>query len=127
MENALALGADEGRDKLRKATGRSKYPAIRGYPNVGTHMVKNHETLSEQNRVTWGTPGTETSKYREEEKSEGSFEEVQAKKSTRRMPWHWEPTKDATSCEKPRGGANSRYIRGCPNGETSHAHRENVW
>ena len=69
MGDALALGADEGRDKLRKATGRSKYPAIRGYPNVGTHMVKNHVTLSEQNRVTWGTPGTETSKYREEEKS----------------------------------------------------------
>ena len=26
MENALALGADEGRDKLRKAAVRSKYP-----------------------------------------------------------------------------------------------------
>ena len=24
----------------------------------------------------------------------------QAKKSTRRMPWHWEPKKDVTSCEK---------------------------
>jgi len=22
------------------------------------------------------------------------------------MPWHWEPKKDATSCEKPRGAAN---------------------
>ena len=37
MVDALALGADEGRDKLRKATGRSKYSEIRRYPNVGTH------------------------------------------------------------------------------------------
>ena len=27
---------------------------------------------------------------------------VQAKKSIWRMPWHWEPTKDVTSCDKPR-------------------------
>ena len=32
--------------------------------------------------------------------------EVQARKSTRRMPWHRKPTKDATSCEKLRGAAN---------------------
>ena len=31
---------------------------------------------------------------------------VQARKSARRMPWHWKPKKDATSCEKPRGAAN---------------------
>ena len=30
----------------------------------------------------------------------------QAKKSARRMPWHWEPMKDATSCDKPWGAAN---------------------
>ena len=30
----------------------------------------------------------------------------QAKKSTRRMPWHWEPMKDVISCEKLRLGAN---------------------
>ena len=34
------------------------------------------------------------------------------------MPWHQEPKKDVTSCEKPRGAANKRYIRGYPNGET---------
>ncbi len=34
--DALVYGAEEGRDKLRKATGRSKYPAIRRYPNEGT-------------------------------------------------------------------------------------------
>ena len=27
-------------------------------------------------------------------------------KSVRGMPWNWEPKKDATSCEKPRGAAN---------------------
>ena len=34
---------------------------------------------------------------------------VQAKKSIWRMPWHWEPTKDVTSCEKLRGAANKHY------------------
>ena len=34
------------------------------------------------------------------------FKEVQADKSTRGMPWHWEPMKDVTSCDKLRGGAN---------------------
>ena len=34
--------------------------------------------------------------------------EGQVKKSTGRMPWHWEPMKDVTSCEKLRGGANIR-------------------
>ena len=29
-----------------------------------------------------------------------------ARKSTGRMPWHWEPMKDVISCEKLRGGAN---------------------
>ena len=31
--NALALGAEEGRSKLRKATGSRKQALIRGYPN----------------------------------------------------------------------------------------------
>ena len=37
MKDALALGGDEGRDKLRKAAGRSKYPLIRRFPNGATH------------------------------------------------------------------------------------------
>ena len=36
--DALALGADEGRDKLRKAKVRSTYPLTLRYPNGGTHM-----------------------------------------------------------------------------------------
>ena len=44
--------------------------------------------------------------------------EVQANKSTRRMPWHQEPKKDVTSCDKLRGAANKRYIRRFLNVET---------
>ncbi len=32
----------------------------------------------------------------------------QVKKGIRRMPWHWEPKKDVTSCDKLRAGANIR-------------------
>ena len=45
--NALASGAEEGRDKLRKAAGSCKWASIRRYPNVETLMVKNHETYTE--------------------------------------------------------------------------------
>ena len=34
--DALVLRADEGRDKLRKALVRSKYPMIQRYPNGET-------------------------------------------------------------------------------------------
>ena len=33
------------------------------------------------------------------------------------MPWHWEPKKDVTSCDKLRGAAN-KLIRRFPNEET---------
>ena len=45
--DAWALRADEGRDKLRKATGRSKYPLSRGCPNGGTHLSKPQVLLSQ--------------------------------------------------------------------------------
>ena len=38
MVDALAIEADEGRDKLRYASGSSKYALIRRYPNGGTHL-----------------------------------------------------------------------------------------
>ena len=38
MVDALALRADERRDKLRKASGRSKYPEIRRYLNGETYL-----------------------------------------------------------------------------------------
>ena len=33
-------------------------------------------------------------------------QEGQVRKSIRRMPWHWEPKKDVTNCEKLRVGAH---------------------
>ena len=46
-EDALAPGADEGRDKLRKAAVRSKYPMSRRYPNGGTRLRKAQSLLHE--------------------------------------------------------------------------------
>jgi len=37
--DALASIGDEGRDKLRKVTGRCKLPLIRRYPNGETRHV----------------------------------------------------------------------------------------
>ena len=64
MKDALALGGDEGRDKLRKAAGRGKYSVIRGCPNGATRSRRRSHTAggSEQTR------GTETSHYPEEKK-----------------------------------------------------------
>ena len=39
MKDALALGGDEGRDKLRKAALRGKYSLRRRYPNGATHQL----------------------------------------------------------------------------------------
>ena len=58
-EDALALGAEERRDKLRKAAGRSKYPESRGYLNGGTHMERLHVSVTEQadaEQVAEGNP-----------------------------------------------------------------------
>ena len=38
MGNALALEAEEGRGKLRNASGSCKQALIRRYPNEGTHQ-----------------------------------------------------------------------------------------
>ena len=40
MVDALALRADERRDKLRKASGRSKYPLIRRFLNGETWLSR---------------------------------------------------------------------------------------
>ena len=36
----MVHGAEEGRDKLRKVTERSKYPVTRKYPNEGTQRIE---------------------------------------------------------------------------------------
>ena len=45
--NALALGAEEGRDKLRKAAGSCEQALNRRYPNEGTHMLGEHVRIHE--------------------------------------------------------------------------------
>ena len=52
----MALRADERRDKLRKVTGRSKYPLIREYLNGETHMSIPHVSIRQS--ITYGrAPG----------------------------------------------------------------------
>ena len=46
-------------------------------------------------------------------------ENVQAIKSIGRMPWHQEPMKDATNCEKPRGAVNKPRSVGVRMGKPS--------
>ena len=43
----MALRADEGRDKLRKATGSRKWALIRGYPNGETRQSNTLSTCTE--------------------------------------------------------------------------------
>ena len=62
MGDALALGDDEGRGKLRKAAGKCKQLLIRRCPNGGTCCVEDAAAVRPVTR------GTETSKYPEEEK-----------------------------------------------------------
>ena len=45
--DALALRAEERRDKLRKAAGSGKYTSIRRCLNGETHMRRPHVSLSE--------------------------------------------------------------------------------
>ena len=54
--DALALRADERRDKLRKAAGRSKYLMSRGYLNGETHMERLHVSIS-KSIAYGGEPG----------------------------------------------------------------------
>ena len=56
MVDALALRADERRDKLRKASGRSKYPMIRRSLNGETHLSK-PQVSSRQYITLGGEPG----------------------------------------------------------------------
>ena len=50
--DALALRAEERRDKLRKAVGRSKYLMIHGYLNGETHMDRLHVSIRQS--ITYG-------------------------------------------------------------------------
>ena len=50
--DALALRAEERRDKLRKAAGRSKYPLIRRCLNGETRMSIPHASIRQS--ITYG-------------------------------------------------------------------------
>ena len=53
----VALGGEEGRDKLRKAAVRGKCPVTRGCPNGGTRRERSRH----RSRAPERTRGTETS------------------------------------------------------------------
>ena len=53
----VALGGDEGRDKLRKAAVRGKCPVTRGCPNGETRQERSWH----RDQVAGRTRGTETS------------------------------------------------------------------
>ena len=67
-EDALAPTADEGRSDLRKAMGSRKQAKIHGSPNGETRRGEPPSPYAEHIGIQEGTPGTETSKYREEKK-----------------------------------------------------------
>ena len=66
--DALAPSAEEGRGKLRKATGSRKQAMNRRSPNGGTRRTEGPSRWDEHIVPREGTRGTETSKYPEEEK-----------------------------------------------------------
>ena len=74
-----------------------------GNYNFATRVVKRKkcQRLREQFEATQTINCNEAQAMKENKK-----ETVQAKKSIRRMPRHWEPTKDVTNCDKLRGVVN---------------------
>ena len=48
MGDALALGGDEGRDKLRKAAVRGKYSMTRGCPNGATRRERSRHPVEQE-------------------------------------------------------------------------------
>ena len=68
MVDALAVGGDEGRGKLRKASGSRKQALIRGFPNGETHTGKTCVRPNESIVGDERTLGSEPSQYQEEKK-----------------------------------------------------------
>ncbi len=65
----MALGADEGRDEHRYASGSCKQALIRRFPNGKPTTRNGVVSISEFIGYEKADPGTETSKYPEEEKA----------------------------------------------------------
>ena len=68
MADALELSGEEGRGKLRKATGRGKHSVIRRSPNGVTRAVEGRSCMGEYIAHASHTRGTEPSKYPVEKK-----------------------------------------------------------
>ena len=64
----LGARGEEGRGKLRKATGSRKQATIRRYPNGQPYGVISRNPMLNKIGIAERTWGTETSKYPEEEK-----------------------------------------------------------
>ena len=85
--NALAPRADEGRGKLRKATGSCKQTLNRRSPNGTTHLSQDKYTFMNKIVKVRNTGGTETSNY-PEEKKENSISSVAASERDTAQPNH---------------------------------------
>ena len=73
----MALRADEGRDKLRKASGEAQIAYDPEISEWGNPAWKTHVIIEPIHNSMKGTRGTETSKY-PEEKKENSIPKVAA-------------------------------------------------
>ena len=67
--DALALEGDEGRGKLRYASGSGKHTLIRRFPNGETRFRLAESPYAEYIGIWSDTRGSETSQYPEEKKS----------------------------------------------------------
>ena len=85
--DALAPGAEEGRGKLRKASGSRKQALNRGFPNGATRPARSRTLAAQYIKQREATGGTETSKY-PEEKKENSIPSVAASERGRAQTQH---------------------------------------
>ena len=63
--DALALGGEEGRGKLRKGSGRCKRPVIRTCPNGETHLTEG-QVLYDVEGERWELKHLSTSRKRKQ-------------------------------------------------------------
>ena len=87
----MALRADERRDKLRKAMGRSKYPSSHGFLNGETYMSNPHVTY-DKSIVIRREPGelkhlSSRRKRKKKSISKVAASEMEGAQTRVRAPW----------------------------------------
>ncbi len=95
LENRIKKKTKDKQDRIRlkeKSCNRTVH-------NLKRRVAKRKQVLGDDLTGVWLLDGK---KNKREPKNEG-----QVTKSAGRMPWHREPMKDAISCDKLWGGANS--------------------